>query len=172
VKAFFWASYIGLWVITTSLAAILLLALRYYGRRIMSVRERLSLAGLDLGSWAPPLEVDRGVANESLDLSSGGKPMTLLFSSAECSVCANLWTSIAEVAARRPEEDWIWIGTDDYTERERPFGWRVFVSGDSRAHRRYEVPAVPYAYHLDAQGRITAKGLVNTPVDLLQLANP
>lgn len=54
---FLWASYVTLWLLVAILTFLVLLLYRQYGRSLLSAKERLGLAGLDIGAKVSPLPV-------------------------------------------------------------------------------------------------------------------
>lgn len=85
-----------------------------------------------------------------------------------CPICKRLFPALGEVYLSEENVALTWV---DDTPRDLPppEGWRVVVSPGLEAHREMSVPGLPYGYVLGPTGRVLAKGIVNTIVDIHEL---
>jgi methylamine dehydrogenase accessory protein MauD len=173
VSGFALATYIILWIITVLLTVMVLLLYRQFGLSWMRGRERMSLHGLDVGSTAPAVTLNgNGRAALPVDWQRSARPSVAVFALPSCPICKQLAERLAEspAPANRIERFWFDAEPPACSEDLERAGWRVSVSPDEAAHRAFEVGGLPFAYAIDARGRIAAKGLVNHPEDVDELA--
>lgn len=173
----FWASYALLWVLVAVLTLLVLLLYRQFGLMFMPNKERLALAGRDLGSRAPDFEllaVDGAALHLSWGVTGGGpQPRFLLFAAPTCPLCARVWNAVETLALEWPMVEFVWIdgdgpgvGEEHDARGSAPAGWLVTQSPGEAAHSAMSVPGFPYGYTIAADGRVLAKGLVNDRSDV------
>jgi hypothetical protein len=162
----FWASYLLQWVLLAVLTLLVLLLYRQYGRSVLPAKDRLRLAGLDIGKAVPGLTVTGrdGVASR-IQFSSDGTlapaARLLMCGSSACPICSRLWHEVNALPSERPDVEFLWIQSGSPEDDAPPDGWRVISDIRGSAHEALEVPALPYAYVLDSAGIVRSKGLMN-----------
>lgn len=175
----FIASFVVLWVIVGILSILVLLLYRQYGSMLLSSRERLSLAGLDLHARAPDVEVvlplldpmDAATSHiRWADVAPGIHASFVLLGSSQCAVCSALIgdKSLTNLPTHWPSVRFVWLeGGPVYESRAESLvgDWLLARSDDESAHAALDVPATPYGYVIDASGRVRGKGLVNSGAD-------
>jgi len=169
MSGLFWASYLLLWVLLAIVTVLLLLLYRQYGRSLMPAKDRLRLAGLDIGTAVPELRIATDPAANSIRLVADGTGWPvgrlLLFASPDCPVCSTLWDKVGDLSTEWPDIDYLWLQSQEPKAGPAPAGWRVVSDGEDLARRAMEVPALPYAYVIDSSGIVRAKGLMNNLED-------
>jgi hypothetical protein len=165
MNGLFWASYLLLWVLLAIVTALLLLLYRQYGRSLLPAKERLKLAGLDIGTAVPELRVGIDPAASPIRLAADGDgwpaARLLLFASPDCPVCSILWEKVGALSGEWPDIDYLWVQSREPKAGPVPAGWRVISDIEGLARRAMDVPALPYAYVVDSSGIVRAKGLMN-----------
>ncbi len=175
----FWSSYVLLWLLVAALIILVLLLYRQFGLMLMPNKDRLALAGRDLGSRVPDFELIAS-GGTSLNLTWGEangserRPRFLLFAEPTCPLCSSVWNDTAEaVATEWPAVEFIWVDSDgpgvDEENAHRgpaPAGWLVTQSPGQIAHSAMQIPGFPYGYTISADGKVLAKGLVNGRSDV------
>jgi methylamine dehydrogenase accessory protein MauD len=173
------ASYVVLWLLVAVLTVLVLLLYRQYGKSLLPAKARMQLEGLDVGAGAPSLWLTTHQDAPPFQLRLGGTPAAaerpailhvLLFASSTCPICARLWDEVGVLPATYEAVEFWWIdsGTCE-ADRQPPLDWKVGCSQDRSAHDAMEVPALPFAYALDPDGIVRAKGLMNDLEDFRQL---
>ena len=172
------ATYVILWLLVTILTGMVLLLYREYGRSLLPAKARMQLEGLDVGTrtpsiWltahedGPPFQFPVGDAHAAAERPS--ILQVLLFASSTCPICARLWDEVGVLPAKHKAVEFWWIGSGTCQADQPPPGWKVACSKDRAAHDTMEVPVLPFAYALDADGIVRAKGLMNDLDDFRQL---
>lgn len=102
-----------------------------------------------------------------------GRPAIVVFVSPECSICKPLLPAIPVVARRYPQlEVLAVVAGDDENERNR-YAWEI---GDLARPDLYElesdwnIPGTPFAVAISGEGRVDARGVVNSLDQLEALA--
>jgi hypothetical protein len=170
VNRLFIVSYVTLWVVTASLLVLVLLLYRQFGIMLMPGRRRIELGGLDLGERAPELVVDLPHEDRSSLLTWDTNGATLVVvAEPHCPICKNLLGEGGlESIPRQPGLDFVWLD-EKRPEQDLPTPWTVAVTADGSAARLLDVPGYPFAYVLGRDGKVLAKGLVNTSGEVEQL---
>jgi hypothetical protein len=165
MTGFFWFTYVMQWLLLAVLTLLVLLLYRQYGRSILPAKDRLKLAGLDIGASVQRLQVgdQEGGAKWIPLATNGDRPAArlLMFASSACPICARLWSEVGALAAEQPDVEHWWIQSGEPKTDPPPPGWRLITDIGGLSHNAMEVPALPYAYALDADGVVRGKGLMN-----------
>ena len=165
-------SNIILWVLVVVLSAVVLALVRQVGvlhERIAPAGALMTRSGPQVGEPAPRLELADW---NGRPLSIGGrdvdhKATLLLFVSPTCPVCKTILPIVDSVMRGEERRLRLVLASDGLRSDHE-----VFVSEFGLAERgyvlstelglAYQVPKLPYAVLIDADGRLRAKGLVNT----------
>jgi hypothetical protein len=169
---FLWSSYILLWLIVAILTFLVLLIYRQYGRSILPAKERLQLAGLDIGAKVGPLSATDGNGTTEIPVSvasSGLNLRVLLLATSACPICAKLSAEVGTLKEHRADVEYWWIQTGEAKQEPIPEGWQMVLDRRGSVHQALDVPAIPYAYAVDTTGTVRAKGLMNGINDLVEL---
>jgi len=150
VTRFLWASYVTLWLLVAILTFLVLLLYRQYGRSILPAKERLGLAGLDIGAKVGPLPVSdaSGMATDIplTTASSRASLQVLLLAASSCPICSQLWGEVGVLAQQRPDVEYWWVQAGEAKDGPAPEGWQFALDTGGSVQRAMEVPALPYAY--------------------------
>lgn len=172
------ATYIVLWLLVTILTLLVLLLYRQYGKSLMPAKARMQLDGLDIGARAPSIWLTTHKDGPSFQFplrdahTAGERPsilQVLLFASSTCPICARLWDEVGVLPAEHKAVEFWWIGSGTCEADQPPPAWKLACSKDRSAHDAMEIPALPFAYALDPDGIVRAKGLMNDLDDFRQL---
>jgi hypothetical protein len=140
---------------------------------MLPVKERMQLAGLDIGTSVPQLVVEsaKGVKADIPLMTESGKVLlrVLLLATSACPICAQLWEEVGDLPQEQPRVEHWWIQSGEPKEGPAPDGWRIVTDSPGSAQRALEAPGIPYAYALDTSGVIRAKGLMNNMDDFREL---
>jgi methylamine dehydrogenase accessory protein MauD len=174
----FWTTYVLLWVLVAILVVAVLLLYRQFGLVYMNSRRRLDMQGPDIGGRAPTLEVVTVPARERASINwqapTGSKGQFVLFALPTCQVCKALLPDLSAVPAQFPEVGFAWVHGATSLESALESApslssWSVLAGDAMRAHQVFDVGTVPFAFVLDANGRIRSKGLINDLDDIGRL---
>ncbi len=179
MSPFFLTTYVLLWALVIVLVLLVILLYRQYGLSIMGSRQRLAMIGLDVGSAAPPLTGLLANLDEpeppltwSEEEPAGRLGRFLLLAIATCPICQELRPVAGDIVGRWPDVEFVWIDGPDLesdsaeTRPRGPAGWRVLQSPDEAAHAAMQVSVFPFAYAVDASGRVRGKGVVSDVEDI------
>lgn len=166
------ASNIVLWVVVLVLGAVMFALIRQIG----VLHERLGPAGAlmmdqgpSVGDQAPIFEL-RDLREQPIKIGgiqAEGKSTMLFFLSPTCPVCGSLVPMLKDIS--RQESDWLQLvfASDGEPEIQRDvverYGLESFpyvLSQD--LGMAFQIGKLPYAVILDSEGKIAAKGLVNS----------
>jgi hypothetical protein len=170
---FLWSTYIVLWLLVAILTLLVLLLYRQYGRAMLPAKERMQLAGLDIGTSVRQLVIaEANGAETRIPLSGASGNVVLrviLLAASHCPICASLWEQVGDLPSeQRAVEHW-WIQSGEPKDDPAPQGWRIVSDNTGSVQRALEAPAIPYAYALDTSGVVRAKGLMNDLDDFRDL---
>jgi methylamine dehydrogenase accessory protein MauD len=165
-------SVVLLWILVLALAILVVLLYRQFGLIYIGSRGRVELTGLQVGTQAPAtmqLEVEGETALWSLQLDSPMRATFLLMSALNCELCAHLipllnssverWGEVVRFLVVDRGEDAAGVLRELPERRE----WAYAVSPDGSVHDTFDVDATPFAFVLDHEAKVLAKGLVNVP---------
>ena len=158
-----------LWVLVIVLAAVVVALARQVGilhERVAPVGALATAEGPAVGDAVPPLDVT-DIDGEAHRI--GGERETeqlLFFVSPTCPVCKTLLPTAERVVAREGGVELI-LASDGPVEEHRAFLERndlrryPYLLSKELGHA-FQVAKLPYAVLLDREGRVAAKGIVNT----------
>jgi methylamine dehydrogenase accessory protein MauD len=165
-------SQIALWLVVVALAATVLALARQIGvlhERIAPLGALTIDKGPKVGDAAPIFDLDT-LNRSSLTIggpSANGLSTMLMFVSPTCPVCKKLLPIVRSMAAK--ETPWLRVvftsDGDEPAQREFVSRYRLEsfpMALSSELGMTYRVSKLPYAVLIDEEGRIRAKGLVNT----------
>ena len=130
---FLWSTYIVLWLLVAILTLLVLLLYRQYGRAMLPAKERMQLAGLDIGTSVRQLVIaDANGAETRIPLSGASGNVVLrviLLAASHCPICASLWEQVGDLPSeQRAVEHW-WIQSGEPKDDRAPEGWRIGLAG-------------------------------------------
>lgn len=168
----FIVSYAALWVVVLVLVLMVLLLYREHGLAMLDNRERIDLYGLDVGKNLGTLDRELAAIAEAL----AAEEALLLFTSDRCPVCQELAPEASDLAINTSEIEFYWISETDSgsSDPHAPFGWNTVAADradENNLHATMQVPVTPFCYFV-RRGVITAKGLVNSAADIVDLMAP
>ena len=165
-------SQIVLWIVVVILAATVLALARQIGvlhERIAPMGALTIDKGPRVGDVAPIFDL-RALNESPVTIggpSANGLSTMLVFVSPTCPVCKKLLPIVRSIAAS--ETRWLRVvftsdgegpAQQEFVRRHRLESFPMVLSGE--LGMTYRVSKLPYAVLIDAEGRIRAKGLVNT----------
>lgn len=165
---------LGLIALVVGLAWIVLGALRSAAELHWRIEQfeaaqssRVSRRGLKIGAAAPEFRLPNTAGGTTGLADLRGRGLLLLFTQDGCGPCHRAAPAAASFAARR-ELALVVInnGAEDATrEFAHELGSRATVLRQERfeVSKRYEVYATPFAFVIDPQGRIQARGFTSEP---------
>ena len=165
-------SQVVLWIVVVILAATVLALARQIGvlhERIAPMGALTIDKGPAIGDAAPVFDLrDMNGASVMLGApSAGGLSTMLMFVSPTCPVCKKLLPIVKSIALN--EAQWLRVvfTSDGEEAAQREFVGRHRLETfpmvlSSELGMRYRVGKLPYAVLIDEEGRVRAKGLVNT----------
>jgi len=172
-------SYIALWVLVLCLTSAVYVLARHVGMlhvRTGNTSARVTKAGPEIGSVV--LEI-RATALDGRSIGIGGakgRHMLLVFITPNCFNCSELAPAFRTIArTERRLIDLVLVGRGSesdnktYIERNKLSGL-VFICSDE-THDLYGITLTPHAVLIAPDGRVAAKGLVNTAVHLESILN-
>lgn len=165
------ASQILLWLVILALTVAVLALARQIGvlhQRIAPIGALVPARGPQIGDRVPPLNlrlIGGGAVDLAAPLAPGAAGRLLLFVSAACPICKTL-IPIALDFRRTERLELVFVGDAPLSEQEaliRRFG----LSGEAFANgpeigMAFSVGQLPFAVLIDGEGKIAAKGLVNS----------
>ena len=160
-------SYLVLWAVVLFQGAVIFVLLRQLGVIYLGTAHGVAGDGLDIGTRAPDFALSN-LAGEPVSLTTfGGLPLLLVFGSPNCGPCKGLIPDLNVFSNERREELHVLFlshGEADATERfAREHGIQVPVASfpDDGLANAYKARVTPFAFFIDSEGVIQAKGLAN-----------
>lgn len=171
------AAVVVLWLVVLVLCILMALVYRQFGLMYIGSRARVEATGPSLNKAAPRnlvATIDGAVTPlKWAVLADGCALVAVIFGGPICPLCADLVRDLDEVADR-----WVNRATVIFLDRTYPGveplkrimtskrKWRYGLTESGNVHQRFNVDATPFAVLMDPEGRVVAKGLVNTGADL------
>jgi methylamine dehydrogenase accessory protein MauD len=159
------------WAALLALGAICLALVRQVGilyERMMPAGALMIDKGPAVGAIAPTFELAdiAGRAVKVGGMSAGGRNTLLFFLSPTCPVCKKLLPLLPSIQSREGATDVVLASDGDITEhaafyRKTGLAQLPYVLSQELG-LAYQIGKLPYAVLLDDQGKVRAKGLVNT----------
>jgi methylamine dehydrogenase accessory protein MauD len=161
------ASYIVLWAVVLFQGGVIFILLRQLGMMYMGSAQGVGRDGIAAGEPAPDFSLP-DPAGRLVSLGDfRGRPLLLIFGSTACAPCRGLIPDL-NVFAREHDADlqtlYLSRGEPDETRRfiqEVDIRVPVAVHSDSELPDKYKARVTPFAFLVDAEGVVRAKGLAN-----------
>jgi methylamine dehydrogenase accessory protein MauD len=161
------ASYIALWAVVLFQGIVIFILLRQLGVIYLGTAQGVARDGLAQGQRAPEFSL-RGLDGALVALSAlRGLPLLLVFGSPSCGPCKTLVPELNAFAAEKAGELRVLFLSYGDAEDTRRFAQEldvrvpVAVYADERLAEQYKVRVTPFAFLLDSEGVVRAKGLAN-----------
>ena len=161
------ASYIALWAVVLFQGVAIFVVLRQLGLMYLGTAQGVARDGLPLGERAPDFTVT-GLDGRELSLAGFlGQPLLFIFGSSDCAPCRALIPDLNLFARERAGELRVLFLSRGAPEEARRFADETGVQGpvathpDQRLPDRYKARVTPFAFLVDGEGVIRAKGLTN-----------
>lgn len=163
-QAMLWILLLGLTVVVAALAR----QIGVLHERIAPVGALATGRGPEVGEFAPPVQgrlLDGAPFTVGAPLAAGVRLRLLLFVSSACPVCKKL-IPLAKGFARTERVEVVFVG-DAGPQEQLDFVKRFELAGYAFANgpeigMAFRVERLPYAVLIDGEGRVAAKGLVNS----------
>lgn len=161
------ASYIVLWGLVLFQGVAIFVLLRQLGIMYLGTAQGVAGDGLALGSRAPDFNL-ADLSGEPISLADfRGRPLLLVFGSVNCAPCRNLVPDLHRFAAERREELGVLFLCRGTAEGARGFASELAIQIPFASHpdealpEKYKARVTPFAFIVDGEGVIKAKGLAN-----------
>lgn len=168
-------SYVVLWGIVLFQGVAIFILLRQLGIMYLGTAQGVARDGLAVGSRAPDFSLPV-LDGRTVSLADyRGLPLLLVFGSADCAPCRNLIPDLHRFADEHHEELRVLFlcrGTTDEAHRfAEEMEMRVAVAAhpDEQLPEKYKARVTPFAFLVDSEGLIAAKGLSNNQEHLEML---
>jgi methylamine dehydrogenase accessory protein MauD len=169
-------STVVLWCVVLALVAVVLALARQIGilyERVAPMGALMIDQGPQVGDAVPPLSM-RDLDGAEFVPGAGGRGQLLFFLSPTCPVCKKLLPILRSLRSAEGEQVEIVLASDGempehmaFRDRERLGDFRYVLS--TELGMTFRIAKLPYAVLLDEQGRVRAKGLVNSREQLESL---
>ncbi|MCH8025921.1 MAG: redoxin domain-containing protein [Chloroflexi bacterium] len=160
-------SYLVLWAVVLFQGAVIFVLLRQLGVIYLGTAHGVAGDGLDIGTRAPDFALSN-LAGEPVSLATfGGLPLLLVFGSPSCEPCKGLIPDLNVFSNEHREELQVLFlshSEADATARfAREYGIQVPVASvpNDGVATAYKARVTPFAFFIDGEGVIQAKGLAN-----------
>ncbi len=161
------ASYIALWAVVLFQGVVIFVLLRQLGLMYLGTAQGVARDGLPVGERAPDLTVAGLDGNEVSLAGFRGLPLLLIFGSPNCAPCRALVPDLNVFARERAGELRVLFlsrgGADEARRFAEEAGFDVPVAAhpDETLPDKYKARVTPFAFLIDGEGVIRAKGLTN-----------
>jgi len=160
-------SYVVLWGLVLFQGAVIFVLLRQLGLMYMGTAQGVSRDGLAAGERAPEFTLADPAGRPVSLAGFAGRPLLLIFGSTACAPCRGLIPDLNAVARERAAELQVLYlsrGEAEETQRfieELDVRVPVAVHPDMALPDQYKARVTPFAFVIDAEGIVRAKGLSN-----------
>lgn len=166
------AALIALWIVVLGLALLLVGTLRQIGLLELRLGDDpgalLTDDGLERGEVAPEFKAVELESNATIASANWtSSPRMIVFVSTSCVACQKLMPHLNEVAATRESEfDFVVICVRSETQcrafqNTNHVNVRMLVDRAGDIARLFKVPATPFTYVTDHEGRVLTRGVAN-----------
>ncbi len=161
------ASYIALWAVVLFQGVVIFVLLRQLGLMYLGTAQGVARDGLAVGARAPDFTVAGLDGGEASLADFHGLPLLLIFGSPNCAPCRGLVPDLNVFARERAGELRVLFlsrGSADEARRfaeEAGFDVPVAAHPDQTLPDEYKARVTPFAFLIDGEGVIRAKGLTN-----------
>lgn len=166
------ASYIALWAVVLFQGLVIFILLRQLGVIYLGTAQGVARDGLSQGQRAPEFSLP-GLDSRPVALSAfRGMPLVLVFGSPSCAPCKGLLPDLQAFAAEKQDELRVLFLSRGEIEESRRFAQEldvrvpVAVHPDQSLPEQYKVRVTPFAFLIDREGVVRAKGLANNRAHL------
>jgi methylamine dehydrogenase accessory protein MauD len=166
------ASYIVLWAVVLFQGAVIFLLLRQLGVIYLGTAQGVSRDGIATGERAPEFAL-RGIDGRNIALPDfRGTPLLLVFGSPTCGPCKGLIPDLNAFAREKAGElRALFLSRGDIESaqrfaREHDIEVPVAVHPDEALPEKYKTRVTPFAFIIDGEGIVRAKGLANNRAHL------
>ena len=160
-------SYVVLWGIVLFQGVVIFVLLRQLGLMYLGTAQGVARDGLALGERAPGFAVS-GIDGAHVSLEGlRGLPLLLVFGSPSCAPCRGLIPDLNAFAHEKSEELRVLFLCRGSLDESRRFAEELRVEVPLAAHPDETLPdsfrarVTPFAFLLDGEGVVRAKGLAN-----------
>ncbi len=161
------ASYIALWAVVLFQGLLIFLLLRQMGVMYLGTAQGVARDGLPVGERAPEFTV-AGLDGRPVSLVDFRElPLLLVFGSPNCAPCRTLAPDLNVFARERQEELRVLFLSRGEADDARGFASKndlqvpVATHPDDDLPSKYRARVTPFAFLIDGEGVIRAKGLAN-----------
>ena len=161
------ASYIALWAVVLFQGVIIFLLLRQLGVMYLGTARGVARDGLAPGQRAPDFTLPDLEGRPVSLVDFRGLPLLLIFGSPTCVPCRALIPDLNVLASERREELRVLFLSQGRVDDTRRFASEAAVQVPVAAHPdddlpgKYKARVTPFAFLIDGEGIIRAKGLAN-----------
>ncbi len=169
------ASYIALWAVVLFQGLVIFMLLRQLGVIYLGTARGVAHDGLPVGEQAPDFAVADLDGRPVLLGDFRGLPLLLIFGSATCTPCRGLIPDLNLFARERQQELRVLFLSQGEAEESRRFAREldlqvpVATHPDDELPDKYRARVTPFAFLIDGEGVIRAKGLANNREHLVLL---
>jgi methylamine dehydrogenase accessory protein MauD len=160
-------SYIVLWGLVLFQGLVIFVLLRQLGVMYLGTAQGVAHDGLPVGESAPGFTV-RGLEGQDISLADfRGRSLLLVFGSPDCVPCRRLIPDLNVFARERAVEAHVLFLSRGNEEDSRGFANEndvqvpVAILSDDELAGKYRARVTPFAFLIDGEGVIRAKGLAN-----------
>ena len=166
------ASYVALWAVVLFQGLVIFILLRQLGVIYLGTAQGVARDGLSQGQRAPEFSLPT-LDGQAVALSGfRGMPLLLVFGSPSCAPCKNLLPDLEAFATEKRDELRVLFLSRGEIEESRRFAQElavrvpVAVHPDESLPEQYKVRVTPFAFLIDGEGVVRAKGLANNRAHL------
>lgn len=165
-------SYIALWAVVLFQGLVIFILLRQLGVIYLGTAQGVAGDGLSPGERAPEFALPDLDGREVALSGFRGLPLLLVFGSPSCGPCKALVPDLETFAAEKREQLRVLFLSRGEIEDAQRFAKEqdvrvpVAVHPDESLAEQYKVRVTPFAFLIDAEGVVRAKGLANNRAHL------
>jgi methylamine dehydrogenase accessory protein MauD len=166
------ASYIALWAVVLFQGLVIFILLRQLGVIYLGTAQGVAGDGLSPGERAPEFTLPNLDGREVTLSGFRGQPLLMVFGSPSCGPCKTLMPDLQAFAAEKSATLRVLFLSRGDVEDARRFAQEqhvqvpVAVHPDERLAEQYKVRVTPFAFVIDGDGVVRAKGLANNRAHL------
>jgi len=171
---------VAVWIVVLALTTLVILLYRQFGLLYIGSRGRIDLTGVAVGARAPEnvelVDAQGGPLSWPWDRGRPDRQTVMIFGAPSCPLCERVLAQLTDFGSIwRDVADVVFVdqGTPQESSRAQAYlgslSWTYAFSPDGALHHDFDVEAYPFAFVVDSQGAVTARGLVNDSDHLEQL---
>jgi methylamine dehydrogenase accessory protein MauD len=175
MSTLFYVSYLALWLLMLAEGALIFLLYRHFGLMALGALEGVQRDGLRVGAEAPPVSAMTAEGAAATWAPSRDRRSLLVFVAPNCGPCAAVMPAIGRLAGAGDDSLDITAIVAGAPEAAAGFArkfrlpFRCLAEAGRGAAERYRVRVTPFAFLIDEDGRILAKGLCSDAAHLQEL---